>query len=322
MKITVIQLLAYIFLPTTIFAQACCSGGTPLAGNIGLRPMSAGDVFFDLTYDYNTQRTLLSGSTVLDDNRRERNTNALLARAGYALTDHLSFTAILSWIDEEEKVQALSGGTNRLGASGLGDAIALVQYEPIKWRDKNLVFGGGIKFPLGSIDNRDPETGLILNPDLQPGSGSWDMVLGVHFQQSHFFKNNLTMIASVTSRLNTEADRFEGQQAYQFGTEFRTNFGFRDRYLLGTFLLDPGLILLYRRTEIDRIDGNEVPNTGGQWLHVLPNLNWQISPAFSVGASVEIPLYRNLTGTQLTTTNRFTFTLAYQISKQNKELGF
>ena len=309
---TLTQLIAYIFIPLSIYSQACCSGGTPLAGNIGLRPMGARDVYLDLTYDYNRQGTLLNGSTILNDNRRERNTNSLLSRISYGITSRLAVTGILSWINEKEIVQAIAG-TNQFSATGLGDAIVIAQFESLQKKDAFLIFGAGLKFPLGRIDIRDPETGLLLNPDLQPGSGSWDFVVAARFEKQHVWKDNLTLIAELTTRMNTEADRFEGQQAYQFGREYRINAGLRDRYLLGTIILDPVLNFLYRRTEVDQISGNEVPNTGGHWIHMMPGVNWQITPALAIGTSIAIPLHRSLTGTQLTTTNRFTLTLSYQI---------
>lgn len=308
--------IVFWLIPLSLFGQACCSGGTPLAGNIGLRPLRMGNIFIDLTYDYNTQQSLLAGSEILNDDRRERNTHAVLFRGGYALTDHLALSGIISWINEKENVDLLSGGINRFSATGIGDAIALVQYEPVKWRNKNLVFGTGVKFPLGRTDIADEETGLLLNPDLQPGSGSWDWILGVHFQQQHIFKDNLTLISSITARFNSEADRFGGQQPYQFGRELRVNLGVRDRYLIGRVLLDPSIMLLYRRTEMDQVNDSPVPNTGGNWIHLLPSLNWQVSTSFSVGASVEIPLYRDLMGTQLTTTRRMTLTIAYQLGQK------
>lgn len=313
LKNIIIVILALIGLPAALWAQACCSGGTPLAGNIGLRPISVGDLYFDLTYDYNTQRSLLSGSEVLDDNRRARNTNALLLRGSYGLTDKLAVTGMVSWINEIENVEAFAGD-NRFSATGIGDALLIAQYNLIQKQFVNLLFGTGVKFPLGRTDIRDPETGLLLNPDLQPGSGSWDLILSARFEKQHVWKDNLTFIAELTSRLNTEADRFEGQQAYQFGREYRLNIGFRDRYLVGHLLIDPTLNFLYRRSEADQVRGSTVPNTGGHWVHMTPGVNWQTTPAFTVGAAVGIPLYRNLTGTQLTTTNRFTLTLSYQIS--------
>ena len=309
----IFHFLVLTLLPCTIWSQACCSGGTPLAGNIGLRPISAGDVYFDLTYDFNTQQSLLNGSQVLDDRRRERNTNAILGRVSYGLSEKLAVTGIFSWINEKENVQSF-GSPTRFSATGVGDAILIAQYESIQSEDLNLIFGAGVKFPLGRIDIRDPETGLLLNPDLQPGSGSWDLMLGTLFEKQHLWKNNLTFMAQFVTRLNTEADRFEGQQAYQFGTDYRATLGFRDRYLIGTALFDPSINFLYRYSEADQVSGSTVPNTGGHWIHMTPGLNWQASPAISIGALVGIPLYRNLTGTQLTTTNRFTFTLSYQLA--------
>ncbi len=311
MKKIVVQILALILLPLTVGAQACCSGGTPLAGNLGLRPVSGGNFYVDLTYDYNTQRTLLNGSRLLADNRRERTTHAVLSRAAYGITDRFAVAGILSWINEREIV-SVAGRTNQFAATGIGDAILIAQYEAVQQEYEHLLLGAGVKFPMGRTDIRDPETGLLLNPDLQPGSGSWDLVLSALFEKQHVLKDNLTLIAELTARMNTEADRFGGRQAYQFGREYRANLGLRDRYLIGAQIFDPSLNVLYRHTEKDRIDGNDVPNTGGHWIHILPGINWQASPAFAINGSVSIPLYRNLTGTQLTTTNRFTLTLSYQ----------
>ena len=63
---------------SSLWSQACCSGGTPLAGNLGIQNYQNDILSFQLTYDYNTQRDLFNESDRLDDDNRIRNTHSLV----------------------------------------------------------------------------------------------------------------------------------------------------------------------------------------------------------------------------------------------------
>ena len=302
---------------TSSNAQACCSGGTPLSSNLGIQAVESNALQLQLSYNYNTQKTLVSGSMVLDDNNRIRNTHSVILRSSYGISKRFSATGLFSLIRQEEIVKTAFGTENFQKAQGIGDIVLMMQYQAIEKNDQYFIIAGGVKMPTGATDRLDSELGIPLNPDLQPGTGAWDLLFGFNYSANHIFKPNLTFLAVSTIRLTTAAERFNGQQLYEFGDEFQILSGFKDSYFAKKWMINPSLMLRYRITQFDKTNNIETPNTGGQWLHLVPEVDFDISPIFGFGISGEIPLFRNLEGTQLTTSYILKVTLDYRFSRSN-----
>ena len=263
-------------------------------------------------YDFNTQNSLVEKTKTLDDNSRERNTYSVLFRSSYAWNERWSLTALFSWIKQEEKIKNPVGGTNTTSAAGIGDIMALAQYKLVSKPRSNLILAGGAKAPVGSTGRINEKTGLALNPDLQPGTGAWDGLVGVHYLSSGVFRPTSVLSASSIYRLTFSGDRYEGRQAYEFGDELQVLLGLSDSYL--NQWLNPSLTLRYRHTRPDKADDIQRINTGGHWLHLMPEIRLNFSQKISGVFSGEIPLYRNLNGFQLTTTHRINFGLNYSFT--------
>ncbi len=292
-------------------AQACCSGGTPLSGSLGLQHFEVGSGLLELSYDYNTQHDLVSGSEELEDNPRRRNTHSALLRGGFAFHKRWTFIGLLSLVRQEEVTTRLNGGKSRLTAQGIGDAVAFFQFNAFTNLNHSLLLGAGAEAPIGHTGRTNPETGLPLHPDLQPGRGAWALLGGARYTFFHTFRPTMSFTANVTYRLTTPASRYEGLQEYEFGDELRVLTGLADRFFIGNTYIDPSLLMLYRFTAPDKANGLESPNTGGHWVHIRPGMEYGFSPSLQLGAFVELPLYRNLTDTQLTTTARVRISLRY-----------
>lgn len=312
-------IILFIVLMTRVvsFGQACCSGGTPLSSNLGIKSLDARQLNFQVAYDYNTQRDLIDGTQKLDDDRRDRNTYSFLLRGAYAINSKFSFTGLFSYVTQQEVVRASSGLFEK-SASGIGDLVFLMQYQLYNKNDKVLLLAGGVKFPVGATNRIDSEFGILLHPDLQPGTGSYDYLFGINFNYSHLIIRNLNLSFLSTFRLTAPGNRFNGLQRYEFGDELQNLGGFQYSVSLKKLILNPSLLFRYRVTGNDFTDGQAVANTSGHWLHFVPGVDVVISPQMSLGVSGEIPLYRNLEGTQLTTSYRFRVTLDYQIAFKQK----
>ena len=309
-----LYLVCFIFLvvQSTTFAQACCSGGTPLSSNLGIQPLEEKLLQFQLSYDYNTQRDLILGDRQLEDDSRHRDTHSLLLRTSYAFAPRWSITGLFSLVRQEEDIFR-STGNFTTASQGIGDLVGLLQYALVSKTNTNLILAGGAKIPIGVTDRIDQRTGIELNPDLQPGTGAWDGIFGLHFAQNHFLKQNLSIFFTNTYRLTSKDDRFDGRQTYKFGNEWISQLGFKDRFLIGGLIVDPSIVFKYRNTLRDEVDQSLVPNTSGHWVHLLPGIDLAFHPDFAIGASFELPIYRNLFGTQLTTTRKITLSLNYTL---------
>ena len=321
-RIVVFFLICTSLTPLKFWAQACCSGGVPISSNLGLASTEVGYFQFQLTYDYNTLKDLMTFSERLNDDSRIRNTHSILLENSYEFTKAFSISSLFSYVRQERIITTLSQNEDITVNQGLGDAILLFRYKVLGRKESSrnqLLLGAGPKFPLGRADYTDSR-GITLPADLQPGTGAWDIMLWSNYAyQGLLGRENLSFNINSTTRLTTTNERYNGRQAYKFGNEFQIQVGLQDRFLLGSILFDPLLILRYRAVGFDKVNGNNFDNTGGHWLYLRPGLNINLDPQTALRFMGDIPVYRRLEGTQLTTSYRFAVSLYRSLAFKKKK---
>ena len=312
-----ITILALLILQLPTFAQTCCSGGVPISGNIGL-PATDGKVWqLSLSYDLNALNTLKEGTTELNDNARKRLTHAMMLQAGYALTDRIAIDGFFSFIRQEREIERF-GNRELKYTQGLGDMVLLFKYRVTSPSSPNtLQLGLGPKIPVGASDKKD-QTGTIQNADLQPGSGSWDAVFWGSYAHQPSFRPSMGISLISTYRLTGENDDYLGSLTYEFGEEFQAILTFSDRVNVKTLLIDPSLAFRYRKVAEDENEGVRLPSTGGEWIFIVPRLSFNISQNFAYQAGVELPIYSNVYGTQVTPTFRVSTGIYWRIPTSKK----
>jgi len=309
-----ITIILLLFIISKTEAQTCCSGGTPLTGNLGIQGLEAKSWYFQLGYDYNFLDDLYSGTEKLDDNSRERLTQTIFLQTIYAFSEKFSANVLFSYVDQKRTIFSSIGETNITSANGLGDVVVLAQYTLFSNLKRSLTIAAGPKLPVGKFDAVDPVFGLVLSTDLQPGSGSVDGIFGGSFSESHLFDvTGLTLTSSAGYRLTSAAKRFEGDNNYRFGNEAMVSVGFLKNFLINKTGVTPSLFFRYRQTSFDKIEGFEVAGTGGKWIYLNSGLSVEPTNNWSVIVSGELPVYRNLQGTQLTTSFRINIGLAIKL---------
>ncbi len=108
---------------------------------------------------------------------------------------------------------------------------------------------------------------------------------------------------------------------YEFGNVFQANVGYTDQFLLFNTIFNPGLIFKYRNASIDKINNINLPNTGGEWVFIRPELSVHIITNFLVTLRLELPIYSYVDGTQLTPTTRFTAGVYFKLNNKNKTIN-
>jgi len=296
-----------------VASQSCCSGGTPLTGNLGISSMQQNEWLFRLSYDYNFLDDLISETKLLENNTRNRTTQSILLQTSYGITDKWTLTALFSLVKEQQETFIISETSNTVSQSGLGDTFVMFQYTVLKQIKRELLVAAGPKIPLGKTDARD-EAGILLPPDLQPGSGSWDAVTGFSYREYHLFSQpQLTLNLSAGVKFSGQSSRFEGDENYRFGNEFITSLGVSKAWQLKKTTLTPSIQTTYRTTQPDITDGFDLPSTGGDWVYLNPGLSIIPHSRIEVNIGGDIPLYRNLNGTQLSTSYRINIGASYRI---------
>lgn len=291
---------------TSVIAQTCCSGGIPLSNSIGLESLEKGTFQIGINYDYNNLNTLNNGSENLNDDSRLRITHSILLNLGYSITNTLSVEGLFTWINQRRIISQV-GNKNLDQTSGIGDAILLLKYkfDNVIGKNSNANLGVGAKIPLGSSTETNNQ-GIPLNADLQPGSNAWDIIYWASASKNFDFRPSLTFSTRVTYRGTGKNDSYLKVFSYEFGNEFQTFLSVSDQFFIFKTLSNPSLSFKYRNAKKDKINDFDLENTGGDWVFIIPNFSINITPNIILSGKVELPLFSNVDGTQLTPTYRVT----------------
>jgi hypothetical protein len=79
-------------------------------------------------------------------------------------------------------------------------------------------------------------------------------------------------------------------------------------------IVDFSLATRFRHVDADRFSASTIPNTGGIWVLAVPGMNVKLLHNLTIRASGQIPLYRRLSGTQLTTSYTASVSVFYSIN--------
>jgi len=273
-----ITILVVFTMISKIYSQ-CCSGGVPISGSLGLSSSDAKSWQFLLTYNYNVMNDLFEANHSLDDKSRERITHSTILEGNYGLTKRITLTGMLSFIRQERTVKTIVNQTDFTYTQGLGDGIFLFKYRLVSPEAKpnySLSIGAGPKIPIGRTDFTN-QNGLALSADMQPGSGAWDMMLWSNFERYHIFRKNFNLAAVLTYRNTGKNKDYFGMQDYRFGNEFTFNLQSSYRFFIRSLMLDGLITFRYRSQREDFVDGQEFPNSGGNFIYIIPGLNYNAS---------------------------------------------
>ncbi len=316
----------------SLAAQTCCSGGVPLASNLGLPSGEKGNLQLGLSYDLNRLRRLYTGSESFDATSRTRNTQTILLEVSYAFTDRFALDLVVPFVQQERIIRR--GQTTIDRTNGLGDAVALVRYQwlpTVAEQNWQWSSGLGIKLANGASD-RANEFGFTFNADLQPGSNATDFILWNQFRHQPVFRPSMSLFLTTVHRRRGVNDDYlpttnpvsgiRQAQTYQFGTETQLSLGASDQLFLFGQIISPGLSVLYRHAAADRTNGVVTPSTGGDFLFVQPTVSISPSSRISWQLALDLPVYTKVIGTQVAPTFRLNTGILVQLaaSKQTQLL--
>jgi len=316
-KYTLGLIICTLLLMPQLYSQTCCSGGVPLSGNIGFTGAEKGTLQAELSYDLNYLNTLKNEWEVYPETSRKRVTQSALFKAGYSINSWLAVDALFSYVSQEREITILEE-SYRVNTRGIGDAVILpkITLARLSQKGHELQLGSGLKVPLGRTDHED-ERGIVLNADMQPGSGTWDAITWIYYARQFNFRPSMVVSTRVLGRFNGKNREYYGSQTYQFGTSSQLFLSLGDQLLLGNRVLAPSLSLRFRWAAKDRINEQELENTGGQWINLIPALSWHFRQNIIFHMIPEIPLFSKVNGTQLTPTFRMQLGMYYRFGRKN-----
>ncbi len=303
LRISFIGVLLMLGVLPKVKGQACCSGGSPISGVLGVTASGEQAVQLMVTYDQHYMNRLYNGSDLLEVDDRRRRIHNLMVEGSYGITDRLSVSGMFTFVRQSRTIKTFNT-ENTTTLNGVGDAFMLLKYQIINKGGSHptqVILGTGPKFPLGRNDV-EGENGVLLAPDLQPGTGSWDILTWGYVGRQNVLNTGLGLNSYWNYRITTPTDRANSNLDYQYGNEFQVNVGLNKALAVGQTILSPSLFGVYRNLAADQVDNEELANTGGQWLYLKPGVNWDIALSSSLRVAFDIPVYQDLNGTQLGST--------------------
>ena len=218
----------------------------------------------------------------------------------YSMSPRVSFLGILPY--------SVRSGRDDFSESiartnGFGDLILFGRYFPVEKHTMRSTFllstQFGIKFPTGKANEKDPD-GELIDPHLQLGTGSTDLLAGTNIMYSFkkmYITNNLLF-----------GLRNKGNNGYRFGNtlNYDINFGYRI-YQSG---IGQNIVVLHGgfQGELhgkESQDGVIIDNSGGNTIFANAGINYFMSPKIELEFQFNLPVHYALNGLQDAETYRF-----------------
>ncbi len=176
---------------------------------------------------------------------------------------------------------------------GLGDTLVGVRHALVAGAELSLVLGAGVEMPTGEYRLVSPEALFdvgVLDPMLQPGSGSWDLVLS----------------AQGSRRLSNGGLDLTGALSYQANTTNDLAYSYGDDAIASLSLARPvaprlraSLQLKWAHRGRSDYRGEGVPSTGGTIVYAIPGISATLPARLSLYFFLPVPVYRYVNETQV-----------------------
>ncbi len=273
--------------------------------------------------NYNTVSSNLKhaiGNTVIADaNIQEEIFNSYDLWLNYFFYEKWQLYGNISFTDNYYK----EDDSVMVNVAGIGDLTLLAKYiafntkatDSSDWKFR-LSIGGGIQVPIGQynktyvVSPSSSAKGNVvygapyeeLDPHMQAGSGSWDVLLVAEGLSRY---KNVGISTNITYQVNTA-------NSNQFKFANRLNLNANAFYLaqIKKFTLAPNLGISYESSPRDEFRGDDYLNSGGKALFLSSGVKFYFKK-FALGATYFKPIRQSLYDNQLNNKLRTTVDLTY-----------
>lgn len=250
----------------------------------------------------------------------------LTASIDYNNGESWGVTASIPYISRSHMTYGVDDGTGSVGwpngssgyssdASGFGDIRVVGRYFGFS-EQKNWGIQFGLKLPTGNnsqvaASNNGGVT--AVDPGLQLGTGSTDLIVGIYkfgvldndgdwgysgnaMYQATIIPSNLP---SSIQAINVNSGAFNSgdTQSYRPGNGLNLNLGVNYR---GFEKFIPTVQLNYVFKTADTGTAADTWATGGTLVYLTPGLLYPVTESSQLYANIQVPIYQNLNGIQLT----------------------
>jgi hypothetical protein len=227
----------------------------------------------------------------------------------YGITHHLTVSAELPYVRRDHLREGTSSGVENLGSvAGIGDLNLLAKYRLTDGPGWGFALVGGMKLPTGSTRKNGPD-GERLETEHQPGTGSWDPILGA---STSVPLGTLTLTASglyqwstrgaqhtrLGDRLNggiALSHRFGGSQVAHFPSHNHHHGDELDEHMEHPRSSWDAFVELGGEWEgRQRIHGQVDAASGGKWVWIAPGARFNGANGWSAAAAIALPAWQRI----------------------------
>jgi hypothetical protein len=228
----------------------------------------------------------------------------------YGVSHHLTVSAELPYVRRDNLREGTAEGVDRLGSvSGIGDVSLLAKYRLTEGDGPGFALVAGIKMPTGGTHQRSSD-GERLEIEHQPGSGSWDPIIGA---AGSLPLGGVQLTASALYQMSTEgAQHTRLGKRLHGGIALSHHFGSRPalhhdahNHHHGDELDEhsdaphhsgvDGFVEIAGEWEgRQRIGGQIEQASGGKWAYVAPGLRFSAASGWSASAAVAVPVWQQI----------------------------
>lgn len=272
-----------LFFVGALPAKACdVCGCAPSSGGLGLLP-GFQKHFVGLRYQYQSFYSRPHENDGKYQKSREQ-FHTIFFNGRWVVSPRFQFIALLPY-----KMQIRTTPALRISNYGIGDLILMVQAVLVNTASQEKKFrhliqaGAGVKLPTGRFNQM--QDGLVLNPNMQCGTGSWDFPIylnhTVRWKAWGLYSDAQYTLNGTNAFQNRSGNRFQLASRFFYWKE-----GSGRSWM-------PQVGLQYEHTAYDLISGKLEEHTGGQSLQMLLGVDYYTSH-LTYGLHLKQPLYQNL----------------------------
>jgi len=279
-------------------AAASADHGKGAVGGKTISPRTLSEESFSLDTGFRYQKSeTFSDDRLLDADANGHDLHSVEWAAefslglAYGVTNHLSVSISLPF-EVLHGFKFVDGGAIDEANSvvGVGDSVFMGKYsllaDPVE-----LAVLAGIKIPTGST-NQLANSGTPLEPEHQPGTGTWDPIIGAAVARQY---EQVTIGGSVLYRITSK-----GRHDYQPGQQVLAAIKVEHQFLgLGTY---PRLYGSLELSELfaakNKTAGVKNQDSGGSIVGVGFGVRIRTDERMTIAATFTIPVYQGLYGEQ------------------------
>jgi hypothetical protein len=295
-----------LLVPSAAWGQ-CCSAGNPVGGDGSQDGLKKSElrVFAAYRLSYSRDYYHLSSKEEIQHIDKSYYNYSSLSMS-YGVDWRFTVHTEMGYFFNKVQVVNLSGGSEAIEASGLGDLSLTMRYSllPVKIVNENqLIFSAGGRLPIGAFN--EEMDGVVIPVSLQPSSGALKINSGLFFSHK---KQDARFGWSSFAFFEWSNDIEKDFLVYKYGNFYMLEVsGFYSKK--SNFVASLAARLEERQRD-QRENNTKIESTGGTVVYLKPQLQFSIFKTWRLLGFVEVPVYKYVNGYQLT--NLFAFQVGLQ----------